>query len=958
MESNRTRPIHPVVLCAALAIFFSSLAGAARGDTLRTTEYRITASSAYETTPTLGNDGTTDLVVFTVRPMVNGVPGAGDIWYRELAADGTPSSLPIQVTRGPTDDELNDVSGDYIVYTAHDSVSTMSGAIVLYQISTATPRILARADIIQEPRIHGDTVVWREGVGLATIVMRFRISWLGTGRDPDIIAGPVPPTFDIQIGSRFAVWSELSGGQCDIFAFDLAYEIETRITNTPDLDEQEPATSGSWIVWRETPLGSTTSRIVARNLDTAELVTISDNGAVNDKPSADGDIVTWESNAAGNLDTWLYRFSTGETFQVTTDPSDQYLNDVFGNKIAYVDARGGSEDIWVSAFTFNRPPVADGGVDAAIVPGGTAALQGSAADPDGDPVLEWLWSVASAPAGSSPTLSSPSQPGTLFQADVIGDYVLSLVAFDGTDWSAPDQVTVTVLDPATIVPVANAGPDLHISVGAVALLVGEATDVAGRPILEWQWTVESSPAGSTTSLASPRSSTTRFSADQIGEYVLSLSARNVVGWSAPDPVSVFIEERSNHPPIASAGQDQTVVVDTVTLLQASATDADGNPIVGWLWSVESAPAGGSPVLEWPQQHDPLFSATIAGDYVLTVIASDGTDWSEPAFVTLHVRELMPPVAVIQADVVSGSAPLTVRFDAFGSTVDPLAGALTYGWDFGDLSPSSPAVAPVHTYDTPGSYHVILNVADGLGQGDQEFIDITVLAPNNPPTASPTATPNSGAAPLQVAFLANAVDPEGDPLTYLWNFGDPGSPDNASTIADPIHQFDAPGTYTVRLTVSDGPHEVTSSLTVVVSARPAMSTSRASVFKWILGRSERGAVSFWADLDLPVPAPDDLISLSFDRVTVFTAPFRAFKPGLKSGVYLLVAHGLLVRIDLEARRIYVAAHGIAMGAFDNTDGVDVELTWGNRVAVDQCWMTQVSRWLWNYVRDDRPGAPQD
>ena len=91
-------------------------------DTLETVERRITASTAFETTPTLGNDGTTDLVVFTMRPYINGNFGAGDIWYQPLVG-GAPSGMPVQVTSGPIDDQLNDVSGDYIVYTAFDSVT-------------------------------------------------------------------------------------------------------------------------------------------------------------------------------------------------------------------------------------------------------------------------------------------------------------------------------------------------------------------------------------------------------------------------------------------------------------------------------------------------------------------------------------------------------------------------------------------------------------------------------------------------------------------------------------------------------------------------------------------------------------------------------------------------------------------------------------------------------------------
>ena len=41
--------------------------------------------------------------------------GPGDIWYQPLV-DGAPNGLPVQVTTGATDDQLNDVSGDYDVY--------------------------------------------------------------------------------------------------------------------------------------------------------------------------------------------------------------------------------------------------------------------------------------------------------------------------------------------------------------------------------------------------------------------------------------------------------------------------------------------------------------------------------------------------------------------------------------------------------------------------------------------------------------------------------------------------------------------------------------------------------------------------------------------------------------------------------------------------------------------------
>ena len=100
------------------------------------TEYQVTSTSAYETTLTLGADVSTYIVVYSVIPQVEGAPGAGDIWYQRLDRNGAPFSSPIQVTSAPTDDIMNDVSGDYIVYTAHESTISYAGTIMLYQIST------------------------------------------------------------------------------------------------------------------------------------------------------------------------------------------------------------------------------------------------------------------------------------------------------------------------------------------------------------------------------------------------------------------------------------------------------------------------------------------------------------------------------------------------------------------------------------------------------------------------------------------------------------------------------------------------------------------------------------------------------------------------------------------------------------------------------------------------------
>ncbi|MBI5507375.1 MAG: hypothetical protein HY903_01355 [Deltaproteobacteria bacterium] len=323
-------------------------------------EYAVATTSSWETMPRLGNDGASDLVVFTARDMnADGSMGPGDIWFQRLVA-GQPSGAAVQVTSGETDDQLNDVSGDFIVYTAYDSPTVQSGSIMLYQISTTVLYQIGSSVVILEPRISGTKVVWRQGAANATQVMMYDLGWLGTARQADVLAGPVPATYYVDIGDRFVVWVDLAGGQYDISAFDLAVSVRIPVTGTLNTNERDPSTAGAWVTWQAQDKGAATSRIVARNMDTSEERIIANNGAGSFRPSVDGDLIGYESNVNGNLDVFVYRLSTGETFQVTTDPADQYLNDVFGQSVTYVDQRSGTEDIFVSDLTFVAPdPCAD-----------------------------------------------------------------------------------------------------------------------------------------------------------------------------------------------------------------------------------------------------------------------------------------------------------------------------------------------------------------------------------------------------------------------------------------------------------------------------------------------------------------------------------------------------------------------------------------------------------------------
>ena len=71
--------------------------------------------------------------------------------------------------------------------------------------------------------------------------------------------------------------------------------------------------------------------------------------------------------------------------------------------------------------------------------------------------------------------------------------------------------------------------------------------------------------------------------------------------------------------------------------------------------------------------------------------------------------------------------------------------------------------------------------------------------NNAPSASFTATPHSGPAPLAVSFDASAsADSDGEIVSFDWDFA--GFAEASGKLAE--HTFTEPGVHPVRLTVTD------------------------------------------------------------------------------------------------------------------------------------------------------------
>ncbi|HWM12771.1 MAG TPA: PKD domain-containing protein, partial [Solirubrobacteraceae bacterium] len=175
-----------------------------------------------------------------------------------------------------------------------------------------------------------------------------------------------------------------------------------------------------------------------------------------------------------------------------------------------------------------------------------------------------------------------------------------------------------------------------------------------------------------------------------------------------------------------------------------------------------------------------------------------------------------PTVQAFADPSTGAAPLLVQFSATGR--DPQNGPLIYEWDFGDGG-GTLGQSPQHTYAEPGTYTATVTVIDGQGKTGTDSVDIVVSPEGNEaPIVRAGASPRSGTAPLEVAFSAQGIDPDGDSgeILYWWDFGDGGA-DAFGREAE--YTYMEPGSYTATVTATDEDGAFATATVQVVVADP-------------------------------------------------------------------------------------------------------------------------------------------
>jgi len=195
---------------------------------------------------------------------------------------------------------------------------------------------------------------------------------------------------------------------------------------------------------------------------------------------------------------------------------------------------------------------------------------------------------------------------------------------------------------------------------------------------------------------------------------------------------------------------------------------------------------------------------------ISLLGTDGAGHSISKSVTVDLPaiepgiDFVPPTAVIAVTPgTTGIAPFTVVFDGSEScdkrnedSECKKSGIASYSWDFGDGNTGSGIIVE-HTYDTVGTYNVILTVADYFGNKGYDtesiqvnsFTDITIIV-----VAVPASFTSAGGTSTITAYVINSVGEPVEGVSVIFNT-------TGGTLSATSDTTDADGKATVTLTVA-------------------------------------------------------------------------------------------------------------------------------------------------------------
>lgn len=281
----------------------------------------------------------------------------------------------------------------------------------------------------------------------------------------------------------------------------------------------------------------------------------------------------------------------------------------------------------------------------------------------------------------------------------------------------------------------------------------------------------------------------------------------------------------NEPPtatIVSATPEEGQAPLTVDF-EGEGIDNDGE-IVTYAWDFDDG--------EISTEQNPAHTFQDPGYYkvVFTVVDNRGAEADDNVYINVIFAENSPPSASATVNQTRVYVGEEISFIGIGTDPDGIIGL--YEWDFegdGEYDWSSDTTGnTTYTYTTPAIYDAVFRVTDNNLRTDEDTVTITVDSLENRFPVAVIDKPQDGEAFQEEEGVqfdgSSSNDPEGEALTYAWQFGDGTSGHGVTT----THAYAKAGTYTVTLTVSDGDLDAQDTVSITIHEIPPQNNPPSAV----------------------------------------------------------------------------------------------------------------------------------
>ena len=183
------------------------------------------------------------------------------------------------------------------------------------------------------------------------------------------------------------------------------------------------------------------------------------------------------------------------------------------------DGQGGSSIDNVNITILSSDPIADAGVDQNVSVSDVVTLDASGSSDPNNADLNYSWLAPDSISLSDPNTMQPTY--TVAQGTKAGLlFIFKLVVTNNQGGSSSDEVAISILNSP---PIANSGPNKSTVIGSLVTFDGSASSDANGDNLTYNWSILSSPSGSSATLASSTSNQPTFTPDVLGDYTFQLS---------------------------------------------------------------------------------------------------------------------------------------------------------------------------------------------------------------------------------------------------------------------------------------------------------------------------------------------------------------------------------------------------------------------------------------------------